>query len=80
MRIHIRNWIFIFPPETGFVDKDNHEVVLRIRVVYPDPDVYPSRILTFIHPGSNNSNKREGGKNKSSYLFCSLKFFKIEKF
>jgi hypothetical protein len=34
MRIQIRNWIFIFPPETGFVDKDYHEAVLRIQDVY----------------------------------------------
>jgi hypothetical protein len=38
---------------------------------------YLSRILAFIYPGSRipdtgpkNSNKREGGKNLFSYLFC----------
>jgi hypothetical protein len=37
-----------------------------------------SRILIFTHPGSKNSNKRDGvKKNLLTYLFCSLKFHKI---
>jgi hypothetical protein len=41
-----------------------------------DPDFYPSRISD---PGSNNSNKREGGKNLLSYLlFVSKNITKVK--
>ncbi len=40
-----------------------------------DPEFYPSRISD---PGSNNSNKREGGKNFGSTFVCSLKYHKTE--
>ncbi len=47
--------------------------VLRIRDVYPG-----SRILIFTHPGSKNSNKREGWKKIWCQTFlCSYKFHKI---
>ncbi len=47
--------------------------MLRIRDVYPG-----SRILIFTHPGSKNSNKREGSKKISCHTFlCSHKFHKI---
>jgi hypothetical protein len=54
--------------------------VLGIRVVYPDPDVYPSRILTFMHPGSNNSNKREGEKISRPTFFLFSNFTKLRNF
>ncbi len=45
--------------------------VLRIRDVL-------SRILIFIHPGSNNSTKRGGGKNfLCPTIFCCHKYHKI---
>jgi hypothetical protein len=37
-----------------------------------------SRILIFIHPGYNNSNKRGG--DLFSYLFCSSKYHKIDNY
>ncbi len=40
-----------------------------------------SRILIFTHPGSKNSNKREGRKKIVCHtLFCSHKFHKTENF
>ncbi len=47
--------------------------MLRIRDVYPD--VYPDP--DFIHPGSNDSNKRGGGKSLLLYLYCGQKYHKI---
>ncbi len=38
-----------------------------------------TRILTFFPPESNKRNKRRG-KNLLFYLFCSLKFYKIENY
>jgi hypothetical protein len=45
-----------------------------------DFDYYPSRILTFIHPGSRIQlqQQKRRGKNLLSYLFCSHKYPKIE--
>jgi hypothetical protein len=46
-----------------------------------DPGCYPgSRILIFIYPGSNFSNKKGEGKILLSYLICSHKFHKIENY
>jgi hypothetical protein len=39
-----------------------------------------SRILIFIHPGSNNSNKRGGGKFVVLPIFCSHKYHKIDNY
>jgi hypothetical protein len=54
-------------------------VLFNDRISVADPDVYPrSRILIFIHPGSNNSTKRGGGKQFFfSNFFCSHKYQKI---
>ncbi len=41
----------------------------------PDPDFSPSRI-----PDPKTSTKERGEKNLLSYLFCSHKFHKIEKY
>jgi hypothetical protein len=46
-----------------YIDCDGTQTGLRIRDKHPG-----SRILIFIHPGSNNSTKREGG-DFLSYLF-----------
>ncbi len=50
--------------------------MLRIRDVYPG-----SRILIFTHPGSKNSNKRDGWKKISCHNYlCSHKFHKISNY
>jgi hypothetical protein len=46
--------------------------VLRIRDIHPG-----SRILIFIHPGSNNSNKRGGGKISWSTFFVATNMTKV---
>jgi hypothetical protein len=63
----------IYSPQASIKESKLQE---RIRDVYPG-----SRSLTFmnfIHPGSNNSNKKEGGKNLSSCLYCSLIIYIFE--
>ncbi len=70
-----------------FMDRIKLKLLLicpKLRNSVADPGCL-SRIRNFIHPGSyiwdsrsKNGNKRWGGKNVLSFLFCSHKYHKIE--